>query len=53
MGGGTLDSTGTIALIATALILGCFFGSRLIAAKEPSAGRPLGRGGSQTWATRR
>jgi hypothetical protein len=32
MGGGVLDSTGTIALIATALILGSFFASRMIAA---------------------
>jgi hypothetical protein len=30
--GGSLDSTGATALIAFALILGCFFASRLIAA---------------------
>jgi hypothetical protein len=30
--GGSLDHTATVALIAFALILGCFFASRLIAA---------------------
>jgi hypothetical protein len=30
--GGSLDHTGAIVLIASALILGCFFASRLIAA---------------------